>query len=84
MRFFRQEYWIGLLLPLPGDIPNPGIEPASHTLQADYLTFEPSGKPPYNSTSKNKTHIQSDLIPSDTYSEVGLLDHMIVKRIYIF
>lgn len=26
----------------------------------------------------------SDFIPSDIYSEVGLLDHTIVKRIYIF
>ena len=61
MRFFRQECWIGLLLPPPGDIPNPGIEPAFHTLQADSLPSEPSGKPPYNSTSKNKTHTQTDL-----------------------
>ena len=27
--FSRQEYWSGLLFPSPGDIPNPGIEPAS-------------------------------------------------------
>ena len=27
--FSRQEYWSGLLLPSPGDLPNPGIEPAS-------------------------------------------------------
>ena len=29
MRFSRQEYWSGLLFPLPGDLPNPGIEPVS-------------------------------------------------------
>ena len=29
MGFFWQEYWSGLPCPLPGDIPNPGIEPAS-------------------------------------------------------
>ena len=29
MRFFRQEYWSGLPCPPPGDLPDPGIEPAS-------------------------------------------------------
>ena len=29
----------------PGDLPNPGIEPRSPTLQADSLPFEPQGKP---------------------------------------
>ena len=31
----RQEYWSGLPFPSPGDLPNPGIEPRSPTLQAD-------------------------------------------------
>ena len=29
MGFPRQEYWSGLLFPTPGDLPDPGIEPAS-------------------------------------------------------
>ena len=29
MGFSRQEYWSGLTLPLPGDLPDPGIEPMS-------------------------------------------------------
>ena len=29
MRFSRQESWSGLPFPSPGDLPNPGIEPAS-------------------------------------------------------
>ena len=29
MRFSRQEYWSGLSLPSPGDLPNPRIEPGS-------------------------------------------------------
>ena len=29
MQFSRQEYWKGLPLPTPGDLPNPGIEPTS-------------------------------------------------------
>ena len=38
--FSRQEYWSGLPCPLPGDLPNPGIEPRSPTLQSDSF---PSG-----------------------------------------
>ena len=40
-----QEYWSGLPFPSPGDLPNPGIEPRSPTLQADALPSEPPGKP---------------------------------------
>ena len=47
MGFSRQEYWGGLPFPSPGDLPNPGIEPRSPTLQADALTSEPPGKPGY-------------------------------------
>ena len=36
MRFSRQEYWSGLPFPSPGDLPDPGIEPGSPTLQAEY------------------------------------------------
>ena len=42
--FSRQEYWSGLLLPSPGDLPNPDIEPGSPALQADSLPSEPPGK----------------------------------------
>ena len=44
MGFFRQEYWSGLPFPAPGDLPNPGVEPRSPTLQADTLLSEPPGK----------------------------------------
>ena len=42
MGFSRQEYWSGLQLPSPGDLPNPGIEPGSPALQTDTLPSEPS------------------------------------------
>ena len=45
MGFSRQEYWSGLPFPSPGDLPDPGIEPRSPTLQADAVTSEPPGKP---------------------------------------
>ena len=44
MKFSRQEYWSGLPFPSPGDLPDPGIEPSSLTLQADALPSEPPGK----------------------------------------
>ena len=37
MGFSRHEYWSGLPFPSPGDLPDPGIEPRSPTLQADAL-----------------------------------------------
>ena len=43
--FSRQEYWSGLPCHSPGDLPNPGIEPESPTLQVDSLPSEPPGKP---------------------------------------
>ena len=43
--FSRPEYWSGEPFPLPGDLPNPGIEPRSPTVQADSLPAEPQGKP---------------------------------------
>ena len=36
MEFSRQEYWSGLLFPSSEDLPEPGIEPRSPALQADY------------------------------------------------
>ena len=42
--FSRQEYWNGSPFPSPGDLPDPGIEPGSPTLQADSLPSEPPGK----------------------------------------
>ena len=35
MGFSRQEYWSGLPFPSPGDLPDSGIEPRSHALQAE-------------------------------------------------
>ena len=48
MGIFRQEYWSGLPFSAPGDLPDPGIEPRSPTLQADILTSEPPEKSNHN------------------------------------
>ena len=56
MGFSRQEYWSGLPLPSPGDLPDPGIEPGSPALEADALTSEPPGKP-RSTTSRQYMHL---------------------------
>ena len=45
MEFSRPEYWSGLPFPSPEDLPNPGMELRSPTLQSDSLPSEPPGKP---------------------------------------
>ena len=45
MGFSRQEYWSGLPVSSPGDLPDPEIEPGSPELQANYLQSESPGEP---------------------------------------
>ena len=48
MGFRRQEYWSGLPFPSPGDLPDPGIEPASPispSLAGRFFTTVPLVKP---------------------------------------
>jgi len=50
MGFPKQEYWNELPFPLPGGLPDPGIEPKSPALQADSLPAELQWKPIINNT----------------------------------
>ena len=43
----RQEYWSGFSCPPTGDLPNPGVEPRSPSLEVNSLPSEPQGKPHY-------------------------------------
>ena len=43
MAFFRQEYWSRLPFHLPGDLPDPGMEPASPAFAGGFFTIEPPG-----------------------------------------
>ena len=45
MGFPRPEYWNGLPSRLPGDLPDPGVEPASPALAGGFFTTKPPGKP---------------------------------------
>ena len=43
MGISRQEYWSGLSSPPAGDLPDPGIEPASPALAGRFFTSAPPG-----------------------------------------
>ena len=48
MEFSRSEYWSELLFPALGDLPDPGVEPASlvsPALAGGLFTTAPLGKP---------------------------------------
>ena len=44
MGFSKQEYWSGLLFPLPRDLPDPEIKPMSPALAGGFFITEPPGK----------------------------------------
>ena len=50
MGFSRQEHWSGWPFPSPGDLPDPGTEPAPLALQADPLPAEPCRRAPSDTT----------------------------------
>ena len=57
MEFSRQEQWSGLPFPSPGDLPDPGIKPASPALVGGFFTYpgaEPHGKPLHHITIEQK------------------------------
>ena len=45
MEFARQEHWSGLPFLPPGNLPDPGIEPASPALAGRFFTTVPPGEP---------------------------------------
>ena len=38
MGFSRKEYWSGLPIPSPGDLPNPGLKPESPAFAGRFFT----------------------------------------------
>ena len=74
--FSRHEYWSGSPFPSPGDLPDPGIEPKSPTLQADALTSEPPGKPDIKKRWQEYTEelYKKDL--HDPYNHDGVIIHL--------
>ena len=69
MDFFRQEYWSGLPLPSPGDLPNPGMKPGCPALHADALRSELPGKGTINLyLGKGRINLYLDSFKKDVLS----------------
>ena len=73
MGFTRKEYWNGLPFPPPGDLPDPGIEPASlvsPALAGRFFTTELPGKPlgPSESESNSRSVVSDSLPPHGLHS----------------
>ena len=62
MEFSSPEYWSGEPFPSPRDLPNPGIEPRSLTLQVDSLSAEPQGKP--KNTAVDSLSLLQEIFPT--------------------
>ena len=77
IEFSRQEYWIGLPLPSPGDLPDPGIKPGSPTLQADTLPSEQPGKP----LILQRTLLENLLALGDFYQGDKMGEELITERV---
>ena len=78
VEFSRQKYWSRVPCPPPGDLPDPGIEPRSPTLQADSLPSEPPGNIPkhlsYQGTfSKHQGLRKGGEKPIQAFTEIGVL-----------
>ena len=65
-----QNTGVDSLSPSPGDLPNPGMEPRSPTLQADSLPAEPQGKP--KNTGVGSLSLLQQIFPTQE-SNLGLL-----------
>ena len=65
--FSRQEYWSMLPCPPPGNLPDPGIEPWSPTLQVDSLPSKPPGKP--KNTEVGSLYLLQGIVSSINYTE---------------
>ena len=73
--FLRQEYCSGLPFPSPGYLPNPGIEPGSSALQADFLSYEPPGKP--------RAHLEKETKVEARFRTAGRLP-LLGERVHIY
>ena len=81
MGFLRQEHWRGLPLPPPGDLPDPGMEPASptaHALAGRFFATMPPGKPQFWS---KRIHVHSLRPASQALYPLGFISPRIVRKL---
>jgi len=57
----RQEYCNGLPFPPPGDLPDPGIEPAPPGLAGGIFTTETPGKSSISLSKRKKYYLHQEL-----------------------
>ena len=69
--FLREEYWSGLPISSPGDLPDPGIEPRSPALAAIFFTTESPGKPELLLFFKFFKNVNWRLITLQTYIDMN-------------
>ena len=67
--FPKQEYWSGLPFPSPGDLSEPGIEPASPALAGGFFTTKPPGKP----TTDRLGILKNNLVPFYTFQILSVI-----------
>ena len=72
MGFSRQKYCSGLPFPSPGDLPDPGTEPESPTLQVGCLLSEPPGTTALNKAQEG-CQPRAPSRQQATWSELGLV-----------
>ena len=82
MGFSRQEYWSGLPFPLPGHLPNPGIEPESPMspeLQVDSLLLSHRRSPQnkYNQGKSDPHHLGVRNVTFIFLNQVGLVPSLL-------
>ena len=82
MGFSRQEYYSGLPCPLPGNLPNPGIE--LHPLcllhwQEGSLSLAPPGKPLIGTVGNVKRHKQNF---RSNYFRISIVLHFISLKVF--
>ena len=75
MDFFGQEYWSGLPCPSPGDLSNPGIEPASLMSPALAVVFFTTSATWQAHTFKINDHINSKY----SFDKIIFLDEIILN-----
>ena len=71
MEFPRQEYWSELPFPIPGDLPNTGIKPASLASPWQGDSLPPCHLESLSSAAGIRAQSSTDLIPL-TISEVSI------------
>ena len=87
MGFPKQEYWSGLLFPSPGDLPDPGIEPASSGLAGRFFLLSHQRSPLvtialyYNGDQSAKTGV-TDMEPF--FSTSCYLGRLLWQWLYLF